>query len=280
MGFRIVQRAATAAGVAFALAFLPAASNAQVVVRGVLYDDATGSAVHGTVMLVDPGTDGPVVHEVTDSLGMFSLRASSGTYQIAAVRDGYHSVLSAPVPLADGEQLTIRLPIATTGDPQHKIMVLKHVRPNTGTGARADQPDVQRMDGFYQRRRVGTGLHYTESELAQSGVSTLGEFLERVPGFSVVDPTSASSMNLMRNVGTGVSNGLLGPQSGACRIGWFMDGQRVDIPGTTDPITDGLAGLDLSEIEGLEIFRGISEMPPQFARPDLRCGAVAIWTKH
>ena len=66
----------------------------------------------------------------------------------------------------------------------------------------------------------------------------------------------------------------------ACHVGWFIDGHRMDLPGRLDPITDGLGSMSLDQIEAVEIFRGLSEMPSEFAEPDLRCGAVAIWTKR
>ena len=45
-------------------------------------------------------------------------------------------------------------------------------------------------------------------------------------------------------------------------------------------MTDGLAATTLEAVELVEVFRGISEMPAEFANPDLRCGAVAIWTRR
>jgi hypothetical protein len=47
-----------------------------------------------------------------------------------------------------------------------------------------------------------------------------------------------------------------------------------------DPSIDALVQLPLNTIDAVEIFHGISEMPPEFAQPDLRCGAIAIWTRH
>ena len=107
-------------GAALALVALSWSSvvGAQVVVRGVLYDDASGAPVSGAVMLIDPRTDAPVVHATTDSVGAFTLQAGEGVYQIGAVRPGWVTVLSAPMGLQSGERLTIRVPIAQNGDPR------------------------------------------------------------------------------------------------------------------------------------------------------------------
>jgi hypothetical protein len=273
MSFQLIPRAAAAALI---LASTAAALGAQATVKGVLYDDSTGTPVRGVVMLVDPASDAAVVHVSADSLGQFELRTDRGTYQIAAVREGYTSVLSAPIPLADGERLTIRVPIAHSGDPQHRIGVIEHVRPQDGAPRLSARNAM--MQGFESRRATGTGLHYDRAAIEKAGVRTLGEFLENVPGLNVGDPGSTSSMNMMRNTTTLYSNTPSG--IAACHVGWFVDGHRMDLPGRLDPVTDGLGAMSMDVIEAVEVFRGLSEMPSEFAEPDLRCGAVAIWTRR
>src|SRR6185503_18124759 len=274
MSFQSLNRAA-----ATALTFCTFAATglfAQATVKGVLYDDATGTPVRGTVMLVDPASDAPVVHVVADSAGQFSLNVGHGTYRIAAVRAGYTSV-SSSIPLLDGERLVIKVPIAQSGDPQHRIGVLEHVRPEQSAAPRMNARSAL-LTGFESRRATGPGLHYDRVALEKSGVHTLGEFLQSVPGLRVLDPGSTSSMNMSRtSVGT-----MVGTPAGiqACHVGWFVDGHRMDIPGRSDPVTDGLGSLSMDVVEAVEVFRGLSEMPSEFAEPDLRCGAVAVWTRR
>ena len=144
MGITLIRRAAATASLilsSISIASLPCVLHAQAVVRGVLYDDVSGLPVRGTVMLVDPATNAPVVYVATDSAGMFSLQTRNGTYQISGIRSGYNSVLSAPIPLQDGERMTVRIPIAMDGDPHHHIGVVEHVRPGgSGGTARRDLP--------------------------------------------------------------------------------------------------------------------------------------------
>src|SRR6185503_9526857 len=139
MGTSLLRRAVATARFVVATSIIPLTAGAQVVLRGVLYDDVSGVPVKGTVMLVDPSSDAAVVHAATDSLGWFDLQAAGGVYQIAAVREGYKSVLSAPVTFKSGERLTIRVPIAVNGDPEHRIGVVERVRP--GEPARAQDAD-------------------------------------------------------------------------------------------------------------------------------------------
>jgi len=276
MGYATLVRAATTAKFFVLASIVPAALSAQAVIRGVLYDDGNGSPVRGTVMLVDPATDAAVVHVVTDSAGQFTLQVHRGSYQIAAVRPGYNSVLSAPVPLQDGERLTIRLPIAVEGDPVHQIGVTEHVRPGAkeGPGREAGQ---RAMSAYEGRRATGTGLHFDRDRLAQSSYHTIGEFLQSVPGLNVADPSSGSSMQMTRSA---AMMNLTSQSSAACHIGWFIDGHRMDLPGRADPLTAGIGSMSLESIEAVEVFRGLSEMPAEYAAPDLRCGAIALWTRR
>jgi hypothetical protein len=275
MGFQFIRRAAGAAGLLFVAGLVPAAIQAQVVVRGILYDDATGLPVRGAVMLVDPATDAPIAHVRADSAGQFALQTREGTYQIAAVFPGYTSVLSAPIGLENGEQMTVHVPIATSGDPTHQIAVVQHVKPAAHASVRDDH---SRLRAFEARRALGTGLHFDAAQIAHAHVATLGEFLQNVPGLSVTDPGTTSSMSMVRSSASFVSNNP--NTANACHIAWFVDGRRIDLPGMSDPITQGLGMMTLDSVIGIEVFRGLSELPPEFADPDVRCGAVAVWTKE
>lgn len=277
MGFLLTPRAAAAAGIV-AAAITVAPLNAQAVIQGVLYDDVTGAPVRGTVMLLNPADDAPVAHVVADSLGRFELKAWSGTYQLAAVRDGYSSVLSAPIPLVSGERMTVRMPLAQEGAPRHHIGVTEHVRPDANAVRAAEElTEAYGMATFKSRRKVGTGIQFDRAALAKANVTTLGEFLQNVPGIRVGNPSSTSSMQMSRSTQL-LAGG--GGGNAACHVGWFIDGHRMDLPSGIDPITDGLGTMQLDIIDGIEIFRGVSEMPPEFAEPGLRCGAVAIWTRR
>lgn len=280
MGSQLISRAAATASLLVSSAvFLPTMGQAQAIVRGVLYNDVTGLPVRGTVMLVDPATDAAVMHAVTDTLGQFALKIGDGTYRLAAVTAGYTSVLSAPIPLQDGEAMTLRVPIRQDGDPEHHIAVTEHVRPEPSRVRTMQARTALAQGNFEGRKAVGTGLHYDRANFARTSASTLGAFLQSVPGLQVVDPNSTASMQMSRNLGMGGLS-MRGPAVTTCHVGWFVDGHRIDLPGRSDPLTDGLGSMQMETIEAVEVFRGISEMPPEFAAPDLRCGAIAVWTRR
>jgi hypothetical protein len=277
MGFtsrRLVDCVAGASLSLLAVVAAPASVQSQAIVRGFLYDDSTGTRLKGAaVMLVDPATDAPVVVAQTDSLGQFQLKTGPGRYQIAAVRAGYTSVLSAPVALANGEQITVRVPIAAGGDPRNHIGVLEHTRTEGGDL----RPPMRSADEDNRatRRKLGNGIFLDRGQLEKSNAINLGDLLRRLPGVSMDAAGTAQAVEMRRTSGTAVRNAVA-----PCRVGWFLDGRRVDRPGMTDPMTEGLTSIQLSELEAVEVYRGLSEMPAEFAEPDLRCGAVALWTRR
>src|ERR1043166_5906587 len=135
MGFTSQRPACRAACTAFlsgAALLLPLSVPAQAVLRGYLYDDSTGARLRGSIVLVDPATDAPIAHTPTDSLGQFLLKVGAGQYQISAIREGYHTTLSRAVVFNDGEQMTVRIPIARDGDAHNHIGVLEHTRVQGG----------------------------------------------------------------------------------------------------------------------------------------------------
>ena len=66
--------------------------------------------------------------------------------------------------------------------------------------------------------------------------------------------------------------------TGACPVRFFIDGNGVAMNGMS---IDDL--VRPSEVEGIEIYRGVSTVPAEFSgksvQDDSRCGVVAIWTR-
>jgi hypothetical protein len=253
------------------------AVSAQAVIRGYLYDDSTGARLRGgAIVLVDPVTDAPVANARTDSLGTFVVSVGAGKYHISAIVERYQTVMSRPVPLSNGEQLTIRIPIAREGDPRNPIGVLEHTRTQSGDlpEARSAGLDAGRVA---ERKRLGNGLIFDRSQLDRTNAQTLGDLLRALPGIAVSSTPTQQGVAMRRTMGSTTT------QSGRvdnCRVGWFMDGRRIDRPGIVDPIAEGMLSIPVVDLEAVEVFRGLSEMPAEFAQPDLRCGAVSLWTRR
>jgi outer membrane cobalamin receptor len=82
------------------------------------------------------------------------------------------------------------------------------------------------------------------------------------------------------------------------RVHWEFGGSRVSIPGAATQIGGGcevkvfLDGLEFTwgsstlddiptfDIEAIEVFRSLADLPPELAGSDARCGVVAVWTRR
>ena len=282
MGFQSHKTAATTAILTIAAVVVPALAGAQAVLRGVLYDDSTGTPLHGgAVVLVDPANDTPVYHAQADSSGVFSVNiANAGTYQIAAIHEGYQSILSAPVPFASGDRLTVKIPIAVGGNPVHHIGVTEHVVAlESRQTAPLETREAEHEQRVARRRSAGLGIIYDHEKLLSMNAHTVGDVLAMTPGVAVDDPTGAmSSAVRMRQSDLNFSPAGSSGAGEVCHVGWYIDGQRFDRPGDPSGV-DALTSLPLKEVDEIEVYRGISEVPAEYAAADLRCGVVAIWTR-
>lgn len=159
---------------------------------------------------------------------------------------------------------------------------------------------TSKYDDFYRRRRAGHGTFLTREDLEKSTALRSFELLRAVPGVKV-------SWNPPGVPGTEVrfSRCTTFPP----KIGVWIDGRRqtfhvppappgVDVSGAVWPGTRTGAGeavltwksttwqawLDLldavrpGEIEAVEVFRGVSQIPAEFL--DDSCAAVVIWTRE
>ena len=280
MGFQSQKSTVATALVALAMTLLPALAGAQAVLRGVLYDDSTGTPLHGgAVVLVDPGSDAPVYHTQADSTGAFSLNIEhAGTYQIAAIHEGYQSILSGPVPFQSGDRLTVKIPIAVGGNPVHHIGVTEHVTSlaSASTAAPMEARRTEQETMLAHRSHSGLGIVYDHQKLLSMSVHSVGDVLAMTPGVGVDDPTGASSAAVqMRQSELNIGSG--GAASDVCHVGWFLNGQRYDRPDDNSAMY-ALTGLSIKEVDAIEVYRSISEVPAEYADADLRCGVVAIWT--
>ncbi len=58
---------------------------------------------------------------------------------------------------------------------------------------------------------------------------------------------------------------------GSCPIQYYIDG----VPAIGFNIDD----MPARDVEGMEIYRGASEVPPEFNRYTALCGVIVIWTR-
>lgn len=129
--------------------------------------------------------------------------------------------------------------------------------------ARQTTGQMDFLRGFHERRDRGFGYFLTREEIEQRGSTDLSNLLRTVPGIRA-EPTQFGQARIQTS---------RAPAGSRCRIGVFIDRVRYRL-------ADDLPGISTKDIEAIEVYRGRSELPAEFADPDLNCGAIVIWTRR
>jgi hypothetical protein len=120
---------------------------------------------------------------------------------------------------------------------------------------------------FDYRVRNGFGSYFTRADI------------ERVQPVLVTDLVASLPGVRLRGSGFGQARIVEMAQvarMGACPVQVFMDGRLMNRRG--EAAIDEL--VTPSDVEGVEVYRGLSTLPPEFYNEWSRCGVVAIWTRR
>jgi TonB family protein len=121
-----------------------------------------------------------------------------------------------------------------------------------------------RMAGFYQRRDLGIGHFVSREKLEHDNPGQLTDVFRRLPGVQI------TSTRFIRNAIRFRGNG------GGCWPLVWLDGAPL-------PTAEfDLDFLSPSSIEGIEVYSGISQVPPQFmgSRGLGSCGVIVVWSRE
>lgn len=121
-----------------------------------------------------------------------------------------------------------------------------------------------RMAGFYQRRDLGIGHFISRERIEHDNPSQLTDIFRRLPGVQI------TSSRFIRNAIRFRGNG------GSCWPLVWLDGAPL-------PTAEfDLDFLSPTSIEGIEVYSGISQIPPQFmgSRGLGSCGVIVVWSRE
>jgi len=131
-------------------------------------------------------------------------------------------------------------------------------------------PELGKMSGFDRRReRHPVGTFITREEIEERSPHRVSDLLRSVPGMRVSGPTGGVGLGRVRS-----ARAPRIPGRRECRIHYYLDGSRI-------PRSSGFRIDELSpvEIEGIEIYKGISQVPIEFRRAGQVCGVIVVWTR-
>ena len=116
--------------------------------------------------------------------------------------------------------------------------------------------------GFYHRKQHNPGAFVVRSDIEKRNPQRLSDMLRTIPGVHLASTRVGDDQraSMLRSV-----------PNRRCPIQYFVDG--VSAMGfNIDDVAPG-------SIEALEIYRGASEIPPDFNRGTALCGVIVIWTR-
>lgn len=132
---------------------------------------------------------------------------------------------------------------------------------------------TSKFDDFYERRARRPGTFFTRDEIERGGRQNVFELMSSVPG--VVAGTRPGGIPYIR-VARCVGNSIRSENA----YGWlalYIDGQRIGGGGGAVAL-EYLAQLKTADVETVEVYRGVSQLPLQ-AMGDA-CAAVFITTRY
>ena len=113
------------------------------------------------------------------------------------------------------------------------------------------------------------GTYMTREDIERRKARMVYDLLLGVPGVE------------LRERGGGRVAMTRGTGSISCQPLIYLDGVRTNR--STDPasmVQSLLKAIPADHLEGVEIYKGRSQLPAEFGSADARCGAVVLWTRH
>jgi hypothetical protein len=191
------------------------------------------------------------VRRRTDPIGRLLLSAiPAGDYVVVARRFGF---------LPDSQRTHI--PATDT-----EVTVTFHLRTSAHVldTARIESKALRdKMVDFERRRASGRGTFITRDDIEQRNPLTLADLLRTVRGLTIRTSGVRTEIRFVR--ANSRTDGV------DCPPELVLDGVR-----TFDATVDE---VDLGEVEGIELYRGLGQIPAEYLSRTAGCGVVIIWTR-
>jgi len=126
------------------------------------------------------------------------------------------------------------------------------------------RPQWLESSGFYDRQEEGLGQFVTPTDLERTPFRRFSEVLRKVPGVDIRNVCRPHCYQVIR---------MSTQSSVQCPVTFYIDGKKWST------VREDLLDLDAlapnGDIAAVEVYRGISQTPPQFYG---RCGSIVLWT--
>jgi hypothetical protein len=181
---------------------------------------------------------------MTSSKGVFAFRdLSPGRYTIQASAIGF-ATLSAELDVKSKETLEVEF------QAQAESVRLPEIEVKEAPRLPAE---------FLRRSQEGGGRYMSRADIERRpGAANVGDLLRTFPGVRVNCRTYPCTFTFTRSTRN-------------CAPAYFLDGMQTE--------SAALALQPAREVDGIEVYSGLSEMPPELRGRGGACGAFVVWTR-
>lgn len=243
---------------ALALAAVAPAAGQEVRVVGRVIANDTERPLEAAEVSIRRADGGFIGSTETDSLGNFEFLVSrTSSVRLFAKRLGYESTIT-PLLYFDNRrfiQVEVRLDTDAILLAPLEVVVWSDV----------DRSPL--LDNFRARLETGLGTYFTREDIERRRPMYVTDMLRTVPGLQLVGEGSGRP-RIELGRGTGM----------ACATQVFVDGMLMNRGNAGAVRLDDV--VSPGSIEGIEVYRGLSSVPPEFLNADSECGVVAVWTRR
>jgi hypothetical protein len=216
---------------------------------------SSGGALSGVVRTADSSAPvGGAIVEIR-AMGLRAFSDSSGAFRIGSIPPGEHRVDLRALGYA-AVAITVHIGNDTTSLVQVALSPVPLPTVDVESGLRRGN---ERMRGFHDRRSSGFGRFLTREDIERRDVTDTKELLRGMPGVRLVGERVQMSSS---------------SSTPRCLVQYFVDAIHI-----TGAQFDFLRQFRPRDIEGIEVYRGPAETPPEFSRGGAQCGVIAIWTR-
>jgi hypothetical protein len=285
----------TPALIAVLTAFLasPTATNAQEI-RGTVIDGRTTGLIDGALLTLVSETGDSLTTTISKNGDFRFPWSRSGRYRLRAQRIGYALTETPLFEVPPGEQVILRVSMGVEAVPLEPLQVV--TRPRV--------PLSPQIADFHERRKTGFGKFLTREDMEIRSGLTVRELLPSMPGVRVTHTSSGVPIVEMTRSGSNLTTQPRRLRRGApptveeqfalensCPVVLIVDG-IVWAPKKTRTLDPSAISVEMdahrqffqisaNDIEGIEAYRGLAEMPGIYASPEAQnCGVVAVWTRR
>lgn len=229
------------------------AQQSPVHIAGLVLQDLTGQPIPGALIILLGANDSTTA----DRDGRFEFSGLvPGAFAIEARQIGFQPV-RASFELDAGESADITFSLTALATPLEEVVV-------SGT------PDVHpSMAEFYRRMSEGHGHFITREDIERERPMLLSDLFDQVPGVRL---ECRYGRQCWIDMGRSQPSMVGRP---VCHVQYFVDGVRY---GTAAEEVD-INSFRPEDIEGIEIYRGASNVPSRYTGRDARCGVVLVWLR-